>query len=590
MRISGRVIRLPWGAALSALVEIGQLRNQYGFHMEALGEAEARLRLHQKERAAVRAARSLTKTPDREHLDVQEILSTNGFTRRMLKAFQIADLHKLISLPHGANFSVPGSGKTTVTLALHLITQQQSTHLMVVAPKNAFGAWDEVIEDCIDPYVSGARAEPFVRLEGDEKDVETSLYGGGSRFLISYDKLIRIPELLARYMSNHPVHLVLDESHRIKAGDASARGRALLGLAALPVRRDILTGTPAPNSRADISPQVDFLWPGMQLGRKVADSVRPRDVLSSLYVRTTKHQLGLPAPSRVFDHVEMGQAQLGLYSVLRRETIRQLSALKNSKSVDFIAARRSVMRLLQASTNPVAAALAMSTGASIGRDTGEELLSAVLDAGDSNKMHRAAALARQNAAEGRKTVIWTIFRDTIERLSVLMHDLSPVVLHGGIPTGADWDSGTREGRIKLFHDDLSTMVMIANPAACSEGISLHHVCHDAVYVDRSYNAAHYIQSVDRIHRLGLSPDTRTNIIILQSVAPERIGSIDHSVSRRLAVKMRIMDDILDDEDVRTMALDEEESEPPVDRDISMDDLLDVLEQLTSGRIPDKDVE
>ncbi|HEX8455262.1 MAG TPA: hypothetical protein VF647_24505, partial [Longimicrobium sp.] len=128
-------------------------------------------------------------------------------------------------------------------------------------------------------------------------------------------------------------------------------------------------------------------------------------------------------------------------------------------------------------------------------------------------------------------------------------------------------------------------VMIANPAACSEGISLHTVCHDAIYVDRSYNAAHYLQSVDRIHRLGLGEGVETNIFILQSVAPEQVGSIDHSVSRRLALKMRQMESVLDDADIREMALDEENANAPVDRDITIADLEDILEQLLSGAIP-----
>jgi hypothetical protein len=31
---------------------------------------------------------------------------------------------------------------------------------------------------------------------------------------------------------------------------------------------------------------------------------------------------------------------------------------------------------------------------------------------------------------------------------------------------------------------------------------LHKVCQNAIYVDRTFNAAHFLQSEDRIHRLG----------------------------------------------------------------------------------------
>lgn len=118
-----------------------------------------------------------------------------------------------------------------------------------------------------------------------------------------------------------------------------------------------------------------------------------------------------------------------------------------------------------------------------------------------------------------------------------------------------------------------------------EGISLHRVCHEAIYLDRSYNAAHYLQSIDRIHRLGLPQGTETRITILQSVAPHQVGSIDHSVSRRLLTKIRAMESVLDDADIRQLALDEEDAEPPVDRDTTLDDLADLFEQLTAPTVP-----
>ena len=45
------------------------------------------------------------------------------------------------------------------------------------------------------------------------------------------------------------------------------------------------------------------------------------------------------------------------------------------------------------------------------------------------------------------------------------------------------------------------MVLIANPAAAAESISLHKQCNYALYLDRSYNAGQFLQSQDRIHRL-----------------------------------------------------------------------------------------
>ena len=121
--------------------------------------------------------------------------------------------------------------------------------------------------------------------------------------------------------------------------------------------------------------------------------------------------------------------------------------------------------------------------------------------------------------------------------------------------------------------------MIANPAAAGEGISLHTVCHDAIYLDRSYVSTHYLQSIDRIHRLGLAPDVETNIYIYQTKAPVGLGSIDLSVSRRLAAKLRNLEQLLEDADLHQLALDEETADDPVDYDVQMQDLVDLVEEL-----------
>lgn len=46
-------------------------------------------------------------------------------------------------------------------------------------------------------------------------------------------------------------------------------------------------------------------------------------------------------------------------------------------------------------------------------------------------------------------------------------------------------------------------ILITNPHTLAESVSLHHVCHDAIYYEYSYNLVHLLQSKDRIHRLGL---------------------------------------------------------------------------------------
>ena len=202
-------------------------------------------------------------------------------------------------------------------------------------------------------------------------------------------------------------------------------------------------------------------------------------------------------------------------------------------------------------------------------------------------MRAVADLARAFAKEGRKTVIWTIFTDTIYQMERLLAELNPVSLFGLVPSGEPTNPDTREGRIRRFHQDPRCMVLVANPAAAGEGISLHRICHDAIYVDRSYVTTHYLQSIDRIHRLGLAPGVETNIHIFQTMAPKGLGCIDHSVSRRLAQKLRALQVLLDDPDLNQIAYDEENSGEPVDYDIEPQDVIDLIEQLEGRAVFDE---
>lgn len=581
LRINGDSVELAWGLGLPALLEIGRLRESYGFRMAAVGEAGERLQRFQHERRALSGATGAGTQPAIDDRELEQRLRDRNwdFDRRELKDHQLRGVLLLANLPNGANFSVPGAGKTTMTLAIHLAAVPPGTHLFVVAPKNALQAWDDVIRDCLVP--GSPDAEPFTRLSGDAERIRSLLASGGTRFTINYDLLIKRHRAFMDYLANNRVHLVLDESHRIK-DETSARARALSQGAHLPIRRDILSGTPVPHSVNDLRPQLDFLWPGSGLSRRINLGEPPKQVLSGLYTRTTKDQLDLPPVDRRFDPVTMGQAQYALYGAIRDRTIQELVSLNPSDAAALQRAKRSVMRLLQASTNPVAAAQGIAAASEVlERDRIALLLGAVVREGDSPKILRAVEIVRANAERGRKTVVWTNFRHTIDRVTELMRDLGAVDIHGGVPSGDEDDIDVREGRIKAFHDDPNIWVLVANPAACSEGISLHHACHDAVYLDRTYNAAHYLQSLDRIHRLGLAPGTETNVTVLQSVTPQGVASIDYAVARSLLNKIRTMEEILDDEDLRRIALDEQENveNEVFDEDRDLQDMRDLLEEL-----------
>ena len=64
-------------------------------------------------------------------------------------------------------------------------------------------------------------------------------------------------------------------------------------------------------------------------------------------------------------------------------------------------------------------------------------------------------------------------------------------------------------------------------------------CNNAIYLERDYNAASFLQSKDRIHRKG-TQDRVANYHFLESAS-----SIDQSITQRLNMKIKNLEDIIE---------------------------------------------
>ncbi|MGA4289814.1 SNF2-related protein [Ralstonia nicotianae] len=231
-----------------------------------------------------------------------------GFARN-LTGEQARNVSRIAALPAGATFSVPGAGKTTEALATFFYRANDDERLLVIAPKNAFAAWDEQIEDCM-PHLR----TKFTRLRGGKERISKLLDEDPRWMLITYQQLARVPDLISAHVAEHKTHVFLDESHRIKSGVGKQTARAALGLAHLPVGKLIMSGTPMPQSTEDLIPQFAFLYPEIPAS---ADTVV--ELIKPIYVRTNKTELGLPPVNRVMAQLPMAPMQSELYKLMKFE-------------------------------------------------------------------------------------------------------------------------------------------------------------------------------------------------------------------------------------------------------------------------------
>lgn len=592
--LSHDAVPVPSGYAVSSFglrllaVDLAQIISRHALDVDYDEGTLELLDVHRREfLARDEATRNLQ--PLEPH-EVERLVRASGRFARQLTRNQIRDAGRLLKLAHGANFSVPGAGKTTSLLACYeaLRARDGINRLLVVAPKNAFLAWEQEVEICF----PSANQRPVVRrlTGGMSKAVETLSFDFEIG-LITYQFLPNVLGQVRDWVAAGQTQVVLDESHRAKSGASGVYAFAALQLGGVALRRDVLSGTPIPNSPEDLRAQIEFLWPGQRVlpdvrlrldsGASAIEEVQR--AVAPLYVRTTKHELDLPPLVPVPVSVELPPLQRELYELLRNEAQRVARKLPVGDSRLLRKLGQHVMVMLEAASNPMLIASLESASELDMPDAVTsplwELLRESARTEQPAKVAKAVELTTRalEADPTHKVLVWSSFIENVLLLERKLARFGPVTLYGAIATGSDEDADTREGRIRRFHEDRLCRVMVANPAACGEGISLHRACHHAIYVDRTFNAAHYLQSIDRIHRLGLRWDVPTKVEIL-----EARWTIDVRVARRLKAKIDAMSIILNDPGLAALAYDPEDVIEEFPAGIQQDDVDEIVDHIAHG--------
>ena len=443
-----------------------------------------------------------------------------------LTKFQKRNIVTLIEMPSGANFSVPGAGKTLTTLAIweYFRSIQDVNRLLVVCPRSAFEAWET--------DVSMLLRQPVInQLNEDPIELDTEI------LYVNYEQLENSRRLkrLVRWMDQGLTMLAIDEAHRIKGGGFSIRWRACRELANHSKRVDLLTGTPMPQSQEDLRNLLTLSW--QSIPREFFNDSRLSNLKrGGVFVRTTKQELGLPPMIITRVELQMSKVQKDIYSALRGSFVGQFTMSENDSNF-FSRRKKAVMTMIAVAANPGLLMRTIKEDAYLGMTwpprelASSERLMTVLENYVSHeipaKYEWISRFVAKAAKEGKKVLIWSTFIANLIALKRLLEPYEPALIYGAS------SQDERKSELKRFRTSNSCSVLLSNPQTLGEGVSLHKDCHDAIYLDRNYNAGLYLQSLDRIHRLGLDPNQETNVFILES-----IGSIDQRIAIRLQDKIQ----------------------------------------------------
>jgi hypothetical protein len=562
--------------ATEVVARINRFLLRNGWTLDAHGEAHAAIQSDLERRRSFERTKTLALeiASGREVFDprpAQAQLEALGWNveNRQLRAHQVAGLAHGLTAINVANFSVPGSGKTATTLSIlasHLASGTVDMAL-VVGPLSSFRPWETETRAALGSTMSTRR----VHGPRDARRVGYENARPKDILLLSYATAAADRNDLIALAKRLRVMLIVDESHRVKRFRGGYWAPALVAIAHHARVRMILSGTPMPQSGRDLYTQLRILWPSGELtgsrgqfGARVDGEFR--SVLAELapfVSRTPKAALGLRPYRLSFHTAPLEGTQAEIYDLIENDFRRRIQNADSYRAkVDGLRRGRPI-RLLQAASNPdLLNKLDPILGLPRLETSGPTLmdrLSRYRSSGDiPAKSTKALELLRPVVQSGGKAVVWSNFVLNLDQFTELARQTLNIPcfqIDGRIGVGDDIDddeSGTRsqtdiatsrERIIEAFLQTVGSAVLVTNPASCSESISLHKGCHNAVYLDRTYDCALFLQSIDRIHRLGLAPDTEVNVHVISATIDGR-PTIDALVDASLRRKEAVMTELL----------------------------------------------
>jgi SNF2 family DNA or RNA helicase len=313
--------------------------------------------------------------------------------------------------------------------------------------------------------------------------------------------------------------IVLDESHKIKNPNAKIT-RATLDLKDLATKRIIITGTPIANKPLDLWTQFYFLDNGNLLGDDYkkfektysinlkGDNLPEQEarfnnlreiILSNSIRRLKKDVLELPEKIYIDKYVQIEGQQKKIYAQLKKELYIEITNIEGEKIIDESnVLLKKLLRLAQIASNPFLIDKAYNETPA--------------------KFPLLDTLIESILEQKEKVIVWSCFVDNIRILYKRYKKFGSLILYGDLPIEK------RNEIVKQFRNNNEFMILIANPSAAREGLTLTSA-NNAIYLDRNFNLVDYLQSQDRIHRISQTKECKIYKLIAKSTIDEYIDEI-----------------------------------------------------------------
>jgi SNF2 family DNA or RNA helicase len=516
--------------------------------------------------------------------EFQKVVKAKFSKNRSLYPLQLLSAFHLAFSQNSCNFAVPGAGKTSIVYAafayLSSLPKEHPKHvdkLMVIGPLSSFAPWEKEYKECFGREGSYKRLSGDLTIRKDEKLQHLYAANPSEVTLIFHGGVDSLQTDIINFLKQNKTMLVVDEAHRIKNPEG-VWGQSIAEVSKEARARVILTGTPLPNGFQDIYNLYKFIYPYKYKDiihfhyQNLIDMTNGGDLdnpritqlknnLSPFFIRIKKQDLKLPPINEVIQTIQMNERQREIYDFIESNYIKSFKAKSTANVQDFVN-KAKLIRLRQAASNPALLAKPLINAMESNDFKGEfdpnskytthdelfiddtdffnQIINYDILETPQKYVNAYNLIKSEIIPKNEKIIIWTIFIQNAKALETYLNKngINTKLLIGEV------EQAEREVIIDQFNnpESLEFQVVIANPFAVAESISLHKGCHNALYLERDYNCSNFIQSKDRIHRVGLDENQLTTYYYFVCK-----DSIDEVIHTKLLAKIERMDKIINDD-------------------------------------------
>ena len=397
-------------------------------------------------------------------MDVENTRLLTGPLTASLRRYQTFGARYLILQERALLGDDMGLGKTVQVLAamshLHALGAR---HFLVVAPNSVIINWCREVE-------KHTEMNP-VLLHGSDRDERLAQWRNeGGVGITTYGTLSKLIDDIATVD-----YFAADEAHMAKNPEA-ARSKAVAEVADRSQYVALMTGTALENRLSEMQYLVQMVQPGLmpELNKIInhpSGLIKPEDVVRALapaYLRRTQADVLTELPERVEvqEWVDLTEADKKAYDAAK---------------IDMMSRRLAV-------------------------NVGDGTLT-------SAKYERLSEILEEHTEAGRKVVVFSYFRQTIDDVCALA---------GGAPriTG-DTSGAQRQQIIDEFSNDPTATVLVSQIEAGGLGINLQ-AAQVVILMEAQFKPSIEWQAIARVHRMGQSRSVMVHRLLARDTIEERL--------------------------------------------------------------------